>query len=53
MRLTAEQKAAIAWMRLTPDEQRIVDFVERCERRPLTPEEIRLSLDQARFMGEL
>ena len=52
-RLTAEQKAAIRWMRLTPDERRIVDFVERCHGRPLTPQEVWLSLEQARFVGVL
>jgi hypothetical protein len=53
MRLTAEQRATIHWMRLTPDEQGIVDFVERCSGRPLTPQEINLSLEQARAIGEL
>jgi hypothetical protein len=52
-RLTAEQKATIRWMRLTPDERRIIDFVERGQGRPLAPQEIFLCLDQARFMGEL
>jgi hypothetical protein len=53
MRLTAEQKAVIHWMRLTPEEQGIVDFVERYNGRPLTPQEIWLSLEQARHIGEL
>jgi len=53
MRLTAEQKATIAWMRLTPEEQAIIRFIERGHGRPLTPQEIYCSLDQARLMGEL
>jgi hypothetical protein len=41
-------------MRLTPEEQRIIDFVERTNGgRKLTPQEINLSLEQARALGEL
>jgi hypothetical protein len=41
-------------MRLTPDEQRIIDFVERTNGgRRLTQQEINLSLEQARAIGEL
>jgi DNA-binding CsgD family transcriptional regulator len=53
MRLTPEEKAIIRWMRLTPEEQTIIDWIERGNGRPLTPQEIYCSLEQARFMGEL
>ena len=38
---------------LMPDEWVIVRMVERSNRRPLTPQEARLSLEQARALGEL
>jgi hypothetical protein len=43
-RLTAE---------LSPEEREIIDWLERSRGRKLTPEEINLSLDQARLIGEL
>jgi hypothetical protein len=39
--------------RLDADEQRIIDFIEKATGRTLTPQEINLSLDQARALGEL
>jgi hypothetical protein len=39
---------------LSADEQRIIDFIERVNGgRKLTPQEINLSLEQARALGEL
>ena len=40
-------------MQLTPEEQAIIDLVEKYEGRTLTEQEINLALDQAREMGEL
>jgi hypothetical protein len=40
-------------MRLTAEEQAIIDSVERYNGRPLTPQEINLSLELARALGEL
>ena len=37
----------------TPEEQEIIDFVEKSKGRKLTPQEINLSLKQARAIGEL
>jgi hypothetical protein len=37
----------------TADEQSIIDLVERTKGRKLTQQEINLSLDQARALGEL
>jgi hypothetical protein len=37
--------------RLMPDERAIVRLVERSNGRPLTPQEIYLSLEQARALG--
>jgi hypothetical protein len=45
-KLAAEQK-------LNPEERRVIDWLERSRGRKLTPEEINLSLDQARLIGEL
>jgi hypothetical protein len=39
--------------RLSADEQRIVDIVERRKGHPLTEQEINLSLDQARSVGSI
>ncbi len=38
---------------LTPDEQAIVTYLEKDRGRPLTEQEIHLSLEQARHIGEL
>ena len=38
---------------MTTEEQEIVDALERSRGRPLTPEEINLSLEQARALGEI
>jgi hypothetical protein len=37
----------------TPEEQKLIDLLERLEGRKLTQQEINLSLDQARNLGEL
>ena len=39
--------------RLTAEEQEIVAALERSRGRPLTPEEINLSLEQARALGQI
>ena len=39
--------------RLNAEEQEIIDALERSCRRPLTQEEIHLSLEQARHLGEI
>jgi hypothetical protein len=39
--------------KLTPEEQKIIDFVEKNKGRKLTEQEINLSLEQARAIGEL
>ena len=39
--------------RLTSDEQRIIDLTEKRTGRTLTQQEINLSLEQARALGEL
>jgi hypothetical protein len=39
--------------RLTADEQRIIAFIERTRGRKLTEQEINLSLEQAKALGEL
>jgi hypothetical protein len=38
---------------LSADEQKIIDFVEKGKGRKLTQQEINLSLEQARQIGEL
>ena len=38
---------------LTAEEREIIDTLERSRGRPLTPEEINLSLEQARALGEI
>ena len=38
---------------LSPDEQSVIDVVERSKGRPLTKEERHLSLAQARAIGEI
>jgi hypothetical protein len=38
---------------VTPAERQIIAFIERVSRRKLTPQEICLSLEQARALGEL
>jgi hypothetical protein len=38
---------------VTAEEQEIVAALERSRGRPLTPEEINLSLEQARHLGEI
>jgi hypothetical protein len=37
----------------SPEEQEIIDMMERTEGRKLTEQEIHLSLEQARALGEL
>ena len=39
--------------RLTPEERKIIEMLERSRGRALSKEEIRLSLEQARAIGEL
>jgi hypothetical protein len=39
--------------KLTPDEQAIIDFVEKSKGRKLSRQEVNLSLKQARAIGEL
>jgi hypothetical protein len=46
-----EQPKPEAEQRLTPDGRHIVEWVEWQKGRTLTPEEISLSLDQARDLG--
>jgi hypothetical protein len=52
-----EQTNNVIWASrwwLTPDERRIIDFVERVNGgRKLTQQEINLSLEQARALGEI
>jgi len=38
---------------MTPEEEEIVEALERSRGRKLTPEEVNLSLKQARAIGEL
>jgi hypothetical protein len=38
---------------MTPEEQEIVDALERSRGRKLTEEEVHVSLEQARMIGEL
>jgi hypothetical protein len=38
---------------LTPEEQEIIDYLETSYGRPLTEQEIYLSLEQARHIGNL
>jgi hypothetical protein len=49
---TIRLSIAIKWQ-LDVDEWRIIDFCERVGGRKLTPQEINLSLEQARALGEL
>jgi hypothetical protein len=39
--------------RLSADEQRTIAFVERDKGRKLTPQEVNLSLEQARALGQI
>jgi hypothetical protein len=39
--------------KLTPEEQKIIDLLEWSKGRKLTQQEINLSLDQARHLGDL
>ena len=40
-------------LKLTPDEQAIISYLEKAYGRPLTPQEIHVSLEQARAVGNL
>ena len=50
---SAAPRITVARCRLTPEERKIIEMLERSRGRALTKEEIRLSLEQARAMGEL
>ena len=50
---SAAPRITVARCRLTPEERKIIEMLERSRGRALTKEEIRLSLEQARAIGEL
>ena len=50
----ADNKQPVPPPKWTPEEQEIIDFMQRCKgETPLTEQEIYLGLEQARHIGEL